>query len=291
MKPSPYQITAFTHAARQRSFSKAAAELGVTQSSITQHVAKLERMMGAQLFVRRREGLEMTRTARDLFAVTDRLRTLEKIVEEKVGSFSTLSTGHLRLVANAPRPAMAMIARYNELYPDVRFEFSLVDWTLGMQLLHDREVDAAIITEPEPVDDLYVRDICTSRYRAYVHRDHPLAARNALSLYELQDHTLILPEDGSLTQRVVDQKVAEYELEFGRMLKCHSFPVVKEAVLHGVGVGLLLEDSSFPSTNLIAIEVEEMPEDYRICLALPADKRDLRLVESFIGIASELADR
>ncbi|MEO1115293.1 MAG: LysR family transcriptional regulator, partial [Pseudomonadota bacterium] len=40
--PSPYQIKAFTHVAREGSFSLAAKVLGVTQSSVTQHVGKLE---------------------------------------------------------------------------------------------------------------------------------------------------------------------------------------------------------------------------------------------------------
>ncbi|MEO1189541.1 MAG: LysR family transcriptional regulator, partial [Pseudomonadota bacterium] len=47
---------AFARSARERSFSRAARSLGVTQSSVTQHVANLERQMGAQLFVRRRDG-------------------------------------------------------------------------------------------------------------------------------------------------------------------------------------------------------------------------------------------
>ena len=57
--PSPYQIKAFTHVAREGSFSLAAKVLGVTQSSVTQHVGKLETVMGTQLFIRRRGALEL----------------------------------------------------------------------------------------------------------------------------------------------------------------------------------------------------------------------------------------
>jgi len=92
MRPSPYQIAAFTHAARERSFSRAATVLGVTQSSITQHVANLEKVMGVQLFVRRREGLELTRAARELFEISDRLRTLEQLIAEKIDDYGEVST-------------------------------------------------------------------------------------------------------------------------------------------------------------------------------------------------------
>lgn len=285
MKPSPYQIAAFTQAARERSFSKAAAVMGVTQSSVTQHIAKLERIMGTQLFVRRREGLELTSAARELFAISDRLRTLEQLIEEKVEDYGELSAGHLRIIANASRPAMPVIARYTSLYPQVEIAFTLVSWNLAMRQLRERDVDIAIIVEPEAIEGLYVRDIATTRYRAYVHRDHPLAGRQSLSLADLAEEVVILPEDGSLTQRIVAAKTAELGITLSRVIKTTTFPMVKEAVLHGVGVGLMLEDGQFPSTSLVALKVREMRDRYRTCLVTPSDKRDLRLVKSFCDVA------
>ena len=287
MKPSPYQISAFTHAARERSFSKAAAVLGVTQSSITQHVAKLERVVGAQLFLRRREGLELTRAGRELFEISDRLRTLEQLIEEKIEDYGELSTGHLQIIANAPRPALPIIARYLALYPQVQIEFTLFGWNAVMERLREREVDIAIIVEPEFSEGLYTREIGVTRYKAFVSPDHPLADRRSISLNDLRHEVIILPEDGSLTQRVVKAKAAKLGFAFSRLIKTATFPVVKEAVLHGVGVGFMLEGGQFPSSNLITIDVEEMPELYRICLVTPSDKRDLRLVKSFCEVAAD----
>lgn len=285
MRPSPYQITAFTHAARERSFSKAAAVLGVTQSSITQHVAKLERLMGTQLFIRRREGLEMTRAGRELFAISDRLRTLEQLVEEKIEDYGELSAGDLRIIANAPRPALPAIARYTALYPQVKIEFSLCSWTVAMQQLREREVEVAIIVAPESSDDLYQREIGETRYKAFVSKAHPLAGRRSLSLTELAEQPIIVPEDGSLTQMLMREKATELGITYSRLITTKSFPVVKEAILHGVGIGMMLEDGQYPSDNLVAIDVEEMPEVYSVCLVTPSDKRDLRLVKSFLDVA------
>ena len=285
MRPSPYQISAFTHAAREKSFSKAAVVLGVTQSSITQHVAKLERQMGTQLFIRRREGLEMTRAGRELFTISDRLRTLEQLVEEKIGDYGELSAGNLRVIANAPCPALPAIARYTALYPQVQIEFSLCSWTMAMHQLRERNIEIAIVVAPEITDDLYVRKIGTTRYKAYVSTEHPLANRRSLSLKELADEILILPEDGSLTQQLIQTKASETGIAFSRLIKTTTFPVVKEAILHGVGVGLMLEDGQYPSANLVAIELEEMTESYSVCLVTPSDKRDLRLVKSFLDVA------
>ena len=285
MTPNPYQIAAFTEAARARSFTKAAAAMNVTQSSVTQHVAKLERLIGAPLFVRRRDGLELTRAGRELFDITDRLRTLEQLVAERVADFGSLASGHLTLIANAPRPAMPIIRRYVERYPHINIEFSLFNWTIAMAKLRAREVDVAIVTEPEPSPGLYMRELGETRYAAHVARDHPLASRERVTLTELAGERLILPEDGSFTQRVFMAKAAEVGCQFNRIVKTTTFPVVKEAVLHGVGVGLLLVDSLFASSNLVTIEIDEMPERYRNFLVTPEEKKDLRIVRSLLEVA------
>ncbi|MDJ0685466.1 MAG: LysR family transcriptional regulator [Alphaproteobacteria bacterium] len=290
MKISPYQIAAFTEAARQRSFSKAAAAMGVTQSSVTQHVAKLEQAMGTHLFSRRREGLELTPAAWELFQISDRLRTMEQLVEEKVNDYGQVSAGHLRIAANAPSPSLLVISRYLTLYPNVRIEFTLLSWDMIMRQLPKRDIDIAIIVQPEPLDGFVINEMGATRYKAYVHVDHPLAARKTVSLRELRDEVLIVPEDGSLTQRIVREKSHALGIDLTKILKTATFPMVKEAVLHNVGVGIMLENGQFPSTSLAAIEIQEMPESYKNCIITLADKRDLRLVSSFFDVALDVAD-
>lgn len=174
MKVSPYQLAAFTHAARERSFSRAAVALGVTQSSITQHVARLEQAMGTKLFVRRRSGLELTPAARELFALSDRIRILEQLVSEKIGAYGELSAGHLSIIANAPRPAMPLIAGFSRLYPKIEITFSLFSWTAAMELLQSREVDIAIIADPPPSADLFALDLVSTRLVAIGRADTPV---------------------------------------------------------------------------------------------------------------------
>ncbi|WP_417669750.1 LysR family transcriptional regulator [Roseibium sp.] len=284
-RPSPYQITAFTYVAREKSFSRAAARLDVTQSSVTQHVAKLERQMGTQLFIRRRGGLELTRAGAELFSVTDRLATMEQLVHEKISDYGALTDGHIRLIANAPRPAMPIIAHYGALYPKVQIDFTLYDWTTSMELLMERKVDIAIVTEPEDSDSLFIRELRRTRYKAHMRSDHPLASHKEISLRDMQNDTLILPEDGSLTQKVAAQKIREQDLSFPRIIRTTTFPMVKEAILHGLGIGILLENSLFPSEKLAAVPIREMTEEYRDCVTIPADKRDLKLIRSFMDVA------
>ncbi|MEM9104979.1 MAG: LysR substrate-binding domain-containing protein, partial [Pseudomonadota bacterium] len=80
-------------------------------------------------------------------------------------------------------------------------------------------------------------------------------------------------------------KLEETRLSFSRTVRMATFAVVKEAVLHGVGIGILLQDSLYPSANLVAIPIRDMAETYEDCLVLPAEKQNLRLVRRFVDLA------
>lgn len=287
MKISPQQIEAFTYAARERSFSKAAVALGVTQSAVTQHIGKLERSMGTQLFIRRRSGLELTKPAQELFALSDRMCTYQQLIAERLETYGTLNTGHLQVIANAPHPALPLIAAYRERYPDIKITFTLCSWTVAMTKLKQREIDIAIVTEPERVDELFALELVQTRYMAYMRNDHPLAKRKSVSFRDLVDEPVVIPEEGSLTQRVINEREAKLGLKLKRVMEMTTFPVVKEAVLQGIGIGILLDASFYPSRQIAMRPLRELRDVFRTYLVAPADKSDLRFVRSFIEIAEE----
>nr|WP_321456716.1 LysR family transcriptional regulator [uncultured Cohaesibacter sp.] len=287
MKISAHQIEAFTYTARLKSFSQAANALGVTQSAITQHVANLERTMGSKLFIRRREGLEVTRAAEELFRLSDRLCTLEQAIGEKIEDYRDLKSGYLSIMANAPRPALPIIARFSQLYPDVKTTFSLGSWTLAMERLKNRDVDIAIVTEPTQLPGLYSLELEHQRFCAHMRYDHPLAKRERLSLSDLVHEAVVLPEVGSMTQRVVNEQLLTHKLSLTRVVEMTTYPVVKEAILHGIGVGIMLENCFFPSQQITSRPIEELSQTYPTFLVSPEDKNDLHFVKRFVELAVE----
>src|SRR5579864_5897624 len=83
--PSLNGLRAFESAARHLSFTRAAAELNVTQTAISHQIRRLEAQLGIRLFLRRNRALLLTREAQaylpavraafeDLRSATQRLR-------------------------------------------------------------------------------------------------------------------------------------------------------------------------------------------------------------------------
>ncbi|WP_413992270.1 LysR family transcriptional regulator [Labrys okinawensis] len=282
MKVSSPQITAFTEVFRQRSVSEAAAALGVTQSAVTQQLAKLEQRIGSALFVRYRSGLQPTKVAQELFALTDRIDVIEKLVAEKISAYSSLSDGHLSIIANAPRPAMPIIARFKVRYPGVKVTFTLLNWTITMQRLEARDVDIAIVTEPNDIAGTFKSELTRTRLVAMLRSEHSLASRKNLTLAELANEVMILPEEGSLTQRELLRASSLVGVRFSNVIQATTYPVMKEAVLHGLGIGIFLEDSVFPSSEIVSKPVVELDTRFATYVVTTKDKTDLRLVRAFI---------
>ena len=151
----------------------------------------------------------------------------------------------------------------------------------------DKAVDLAVMTEPEAVSSLAKIPVGSTRYVAYTTGSHKFARHKQLSLKELVQETIVLPEDGSFTQRIVKQKLKAHDLDFRHVVKTTTFPVMKEAVLHGIGIGLFLDDSHFPSEDLVALPIREMPENYTNYLVTHEAKQDLRLMKSFLNVTEE----
>ncbi|SEK23489.1 LysR family transcriptional regulator [Pacificibacter marinus] len=283
-RSTPYQLTAFSHVVREGSVTAAAQKLGVSQSAVTQHLQKLEALVGAKLIARSRDGQTLTRTGQEIFELAERHVSLERVIAERLAGYAELDNGHLTIIANAPAPALSLIARFNRKWPNIQIDFTLYDWTTAIEMLRTHQVDIALIFEPTHSPDWKIYDIGRERYVLYAPAKHPFAKRKIISLGDLAGQTLLLPEQGSLTQRVVSKALTKHDLNVQRKIKTTTFPVMKEAILQGAGVGIFLENSTVETDALCSLPIHEMPETYRSCVVVPKDKHDLRLVQRFLSL-------
>jgi LysR family glycine cleavage system transcriptional activator len=132
--PSLNGLRAFEAAARHLSFTRAAAELNVTQTAISHQIRRLEEQLGTRLFVRRNRALALTRAAEsylpavrsafeDLRQATARLRRPERDGLLVVTTMASLAAKWL----------VSRVAGFQEAHPEIEVRIStsahLVDFT------------------------------------------------------------------------------------------------------------------------------------------------------------------
>lgn len=286
MRPNHHQFLAFAYVVREGSFSAAAARMGVTQSTVTQHIAKLEKTVGTLLLLRGRDGVNLTPTGKELYDLADRMVALDAEVAERLEGFDAMKNGRLTVIGNAPQPALRIISRFQQRFPDIQVNFGLHDWTTATTMIRNRYADVGLITDA-PEADMWDRIFVErARYVVYCPSDHPFARRASVSLADLKNETLIVPEKGSLTRRLLEQACQTHHIDLHRVVTMTTFPLMYEAVLQGIGVAVFLQDSSLITQSVSEVPIREMPKTHETHLLVTKDRARLKLVAEFINSVS-----
>ena len=142
--PSLVSFATFEVAAKHLSFTLAAQELHVTQAAISQQIRALEKALGAQLFLRKHNALDLTQEGRTLLsAVTMGLDALAQAAEQ-IGQAADDRTitcaGTNAAIAYWFRP---LTERFRKDHPDTRFVLLASDE--NETLSNFEEVDLALV--------------------------------------------------------------------------------------------------------------------------------------------------
>ena len=239
------ELSAFATVAEERSFTRAASRLGISQSALSHSVRGLEKRLGLQLLARTTRSVSPTAAGTALLQeLAPALGRIERAVAETRKQRQN-PAGRIRLII--PRTATQMVilpklARFNRTYPEIILEITSsndpVDLVAG-------EYDAGV-----QLGEFIQRDMIAVR----VTKEMRLAVVGAPSYFEsnpiprsprdLKDHSCIgfrfsnglyrwEFEKGRKTLTVSPQGPASFD----------DPDLVIQAVLGGVGIGTTMEDT------------------------------------------------
>jgi DNA-binding transcriptional LysR family regulator len=127
-KASIAEMNAFVAIAERASFAKAAKQLGVSRSSLSESLRSLEERLGVRLINRTTRSVAMTEAGERLLVQLRPLLDNFDAVLESVNAFRDSPAGHLRITV--PRPAARtviepVLSRFLRAYPSVTLEISI----------------------------------------------------------------------------------------------------------------------------------------------------------------------
>jgi DNA-binding transcriptional LysR family regulator len=286
MKISRHQIAALAAVGREKRFSRAAKMLGVSQSAVTQHIRQLEESVGCKLLIRSRDGSELTATGRKLYALADKIRVLEDLFLEKANKYSVLDEVSLSVCVSTPKPALAVVSAYKRRYPGVKVDLMIAPWREAIAKVRGREVDLAIVIQPENHEGLFSLGIERRPFVAVLPQAHRLSRSSSIGLAELVQETLVMLTQGSYTRFWVDKKLAEYQLSPVSTLTITSYEMMFEAVQHSLGVSIALEGSVTHSDQVVTIPLTEFQEEHTYSVVCLEENVGLRIIRGFLDVAS-----
>jgi DNA-binding transcriptional LysR family regulator len=190
----PRRVLTFRAVAHQRSFSRAARELALSQPSVSNQVASLEREIGARLLQREPGGLRLTREGEILLEHADAIAERFQLAGAQLAAAAQGERSRLRIGAFPTALAAlvpAAIARVRQQYPDTQVTVDEGSDDLPARVrsgeLHlavDFQDTAEPRREPPGVER---RDLFSEQFSVALAPDHLLAERLELRLADLRD--------------------------------------------------------------------------------------------------------
>lgn len=279
--------------ARMQSFSRAAEALYVSQSGLSQQIAKLEKEIGYPLFQRTtkyvqitEEGTRFLAQARKVLKEYDALLT--QVDATRMAMNHTINLG--MSVVYRPDAAAAMV-RFIHSHPEI--DVNLISaWELDLvDMLHSGRIDLALFGVDQENDDLAgmtVAPLHEEHVSVFVSPQHPLAHRASVTLPELAGETLIFTSERSAVRRQVLQRFRRLGIHLHSCMEINDTETRIHYVSQGIGVAFAMDSTHHwkKRSDSVRIPVEpKMTRTYSLVTTAAGAARHpqaIRLLQDFL---------
>lgn len=258
--PTFAQLEAVVSVATEKSFSKAATALLLSQSSVSRTVAQVEHMCGVRLFERSTRQLELTDEGVQFIESARRvLDTYHRGFADFEGYLAG-TRGVLRLAA---LPSLAasllppMITRFRDRYPEIMVE---VEDVLAAQIADhvlSGAVDLAVTAAPPTAQQdvmaaaaIEFDPIAVDDFFCVLPSHHRLADCDAVEWTDFADEPFVAFDEASSVRTIVDLVLARHRVTPSRIISARNVASIAGLCAAGLGVtaapGFVLPLMSIP---------------------------------------------
>lgn len=286
METDKYKI--FLKVVECQSFSRAAAELGYTQSAVSHCIYSLEQALGFRLLTREGRKTRLTSAGQEAMPFIMKIVNSQTTLDQWASFYLGVGAGKL-CIASIPSLAIHtfpdMLKRFNDRYPNIQIQLLHGNYSDVERLLASGTVEFGFLSvsaqTPFPSVTLY-----REKLSAILPPGHPLAARKCLSLKDLEQESFIMPGEGPRHQ--VGELIKNYDLKLNIKYRISDDDITISMVSRGLGVTILPEMSyrDYLNFQFEARELSECP--YRdIGIAYTAWENISPVGKAFIKLAKE----
>jgi DNA-binding transcriptional LysR family regulator len=239
-------VAAFVVVARERSFTRAAAQLGLSQSSLSHTISALEAKLGMRLLTRTTRGVSPTEAGERLLTtvgpycegIEAELASLSEDRDKPAGTVRISSHDHAVRTILWPK-----LSRLLPAYPDLKIEFS-IHYGL-IDIVADR-FDAGVRVGDQVAKDMIAMRISPDFHMTVVGSPSYLSTHKAPTVpQDLTEHNCInlrLPTHGGLYAWEFEKDGQEMSVHVQGQLVLNTSPEIVTAALEGFGLAYVPQD-------------------------------------------------
>lgn len=250
----------FLSAAENKSISKAAAQLYISQPAVSITIKKLEENLHTTLFIRRSKGVELTEKGRVLYDSVKKALTMLWDAEKSLRS--PFHTGYLRIASSnvlCKHFLMPYLKRFSGLYPDTDLTITCTSSVEAYAMLSACRIDLALVVRPEdpgisvyhPLGAIEYIFVCTAAYR-----ERWACADDEIFGYA----NIMLLDKDNISRQHINVYYAKNGIIPWHILEVNEMDLLIEFAKMGIGVSCVVKqfvEQELESGTLVEIELSE----------------------------------
>ena len=215
-------LITFIHVAELGSFTRAAEQLGYSQSTISFQIKQLEDELGCLLFERINHTITLTERGHELVAYAHKVRALTEDFREGMTGEADCR-GHVHIVTPdsvCEEMIYSHYADFHKKYPGISVKFTTADTTAMFEMLDHNEADAIITLDSHSYrkDYVIVKEMPLSMHFV-TNAKSRFAKRRGLKMADIAGEPFILTEYGQGYRRVFDKELAKKSIDITPVLE------------------------------------------------------------------------
>jgi DNA-binding transcriptional LysR family regulator len=235
------QLKTFLEVCRQKSFSRAAEKIHVTQPTISAQIRSLETYLGHRLLERGGGKVTLTAAGRVFEPFAENCLSRLNHMVMTLADLERLPRGALTVSANDSTALYVLpvfFSKFRRQYPRVALNIVRAERTKSLELVLDRQVEFGVVSLPLKDKRLHVEVIHTDEFVLVVPANHPLAGTETVSLKQMAQHRLLLLKQGRRREHL-DELFAQEKLCPRIAMELDSNELLKRLILKEMGIGFL----------------------------------------------------
>lgn len=237
----------FYTAAKHLNYTKAATELFVSQSAVSQTIRQLEESLGVKLFYKEGRQIRLTQEGKVLLEHVEPAVKLFEKASSTLKDMGSPTHGSIRMGASDTLSRFLLlpyIKAFHEQHPSIKITINNRPSPISSELVQKGEIDFAVVNYESTLETqrLAVYPL-TETENVFVGTDQVLEAaglsRDKLSLKKLSRCALITLEPKSTTRRLLDRFLADRKVNWTPEFEGGSVDLILEMASIGIGVGFV----------------------------------------------------
>ncbi len=228
--------------AQEKTITKAAERLMISQPAVSKQIRILERNLGVQLLEREARQIRLTHAGEILAGYSQRIFDLDAEAERAIREVRGLSRGRLAIGASTTIGTYLLpevFVQFRKKHPGIETSFEIGSSQAIYRRLSEGALDVAFTETPPRDQQLVARTFATDQLVAIANPGHPIFQHKKVSARTLCREPFVVRATGSDTKSFVERALSHRGLEINAVMAFDTTEAIKRAVAAGIGVAIV----------------------------------------------------